>query len=617
MPSQIKQLAPWFKYCTDSFFTALDPPRALNPVSDLGPSDPKTPASVPVPSPTRTLLAEHSDHGASPSPTPAISAIVDQPKATSNPAVDPTTESSNADPLSNDRGSQLFPPSLRPTLTTASEDANHGDDTNQGSNANQNNDFNQSNDPNQSSDSKQNNDTNQGSNPNQNNDPKENNDPNQGSDPSNGEDPSEGGNHNQVSDPGQGSTVTGDSGLGEKSSQPSLPLQTGSADQGPAGSDQIVDSGNTVPANGGLGHDPTGASPPKSSSPESGSKAAAPLLVVPNPLTTPTEGSTLTEGQVASINNQQVQQLSQGISIAGTTLTPGAPPITVASTLISFGSAALVVGTSTVPFASETPRKIVTTIAGQVLTVAPTAITFAGTTLSPGVAGAGVDGTIVSLDSAGQFIVGSQKIPLLSSSLSRTITTTIAGQPITAAPNAVAIAGSTLTAGASGTTLSGTPVSLNAAGQLVVGSKTVPLDSDSESSRTITTTIGDRQVITAAPTGVAFAGTTLRPGASGVTINDTLVSLNTAGQLVLGSTTVTLQSKDTGLGGLIIGGFGPGGPVVDPTSSVQRNVSSGFGNGTGAGGPVFEGKAGGLRWCLWWEKVVLPMLATVIMMCIY
>ena len=61
------------------------------------------------------------------------------------------------------------------------------------------------------------------------------------------------------------------------------------------------------------------------------------------------------QGQVQTINNQVVQPLPYGISIAGTTLTPEATPITVSGTPIYFGTSALVIGTSTVPLILEIP----------------------------------------------------------------------------------------------------------------------------------------------------------------------------------------------------------------------------------------------------------------------
>ena len=81
-------------------------------------------------------------------------------------------------------------------------------------------------------------------------------------------------------------------------------------------------------------------------------------------------------------------------------------------------------------------------------------------------------------------------------------------------------------------------ISLNAAGRLVVDAKTISFTSNitrleepgdqpaSGISDALTTTIAG-QAVTAAPTAVAFAGTTLNPGAPGKMIAGTLISLNT------------------------------------------------------------------------------------------
>lgn len=327
------------------------------------------------------------------------------------------------------------------------------------------------------------------------------------------------------------------------------------------------------------------------------------------------------EGQTKTLNDQVIQSLSHGISITSTTLTPGAPPITVSDTPIHFDSSALVVGTSTVPLAPEVPTQIITTIAGQGITAALNAIAIAGITLRPEAPGMTLDGTLLSLDTASQLIIGSQTIPLESAS-PNSITTTIGGQIITASPDKIAIEGTALTPGASVVTINGTLISLDPAGQLIVGSKTITLQSNfigldepitngfdvgaaSEVADPITTTV-DGQVITAGPTALAMAGTTLTLGASGFTINGTIVSLNPAAQLVIGSKTLPLKSQNAGssgetagLRGLILGGFGASGPFspfsTNASASTRGNPSTAAGKSKGTGVQVFRGNAANLE----------------------
>ena len=133
---------------------------------------------------------------------------------------------------------------------------------------------------------------------------------------------------------------------------------------------------------------------------------------------------------------------------------------------------------------------------------------------------------------------GTSTVPL-TPGVSKSITTTIAGKAIIAAPNAATIAGTTIRPGAPGMTLVGNVISVNTASQLIIGSTTIALGSASKSP--ITTIIGD-QVTTAAPEGITIPGTALSPGASHVFVGGTLVSLNTAGQLIVGPETIALQS---------------------------------------------------------------------------
>ena len=187
-----------------------------------------------------------------------------------------------------------------------------------------------------------------------------------------------------------------------------------------------------------------------------------------------------TEGQTKTINNQVIQPLSHGISIAGTTLIPGSPPITVSDTPIHFAPSALIIGPSTVPFVPEKPAPdpnpdlLTTIIAGQLITAAPSALTIPGTTLNPVSPSVNLAETLISLDTAShQLIVGTKTIPFDSASEENPIITTVNGQAITAYPDRIAIAGTVLTPGAAGVVVGGTLVSLNEAGQVVVGSKTV------------------------------------------------------------------------------------------------------------------------------------------------
>ena len=600
MPSQLKKKVPWFSYCEGALFTAFDPPSALKAatalVPPLPPSDPISHTWAPAPSPTIDPGTGHTVGAGTSSPEPAKIPTVDQPVATNTAApIPPKQEDPNSeaqpDNTANQESSQSQPNKVDP-----------------------NSDTKEGNDPQQSSDPRQGTSLEQGS--------------------------GSGGDSGQVADPkpnSDSSQVNSNQGSNPASVPQDDPKQTDDAN----------------PFSGFIGG----------------------------------------QGQGQTINNQVVQPLSYGISIAGSTLTPGAPPITVSGTPIHLGTSALVVGTSTVPLMPEIPAQIITTIGSQAITAAPSAIAIAGYTLTPGAPDATIDGTVLFLNTAGHFVVGSKTVPF-GSKVPATMTTNIAGQVITAAPNAVAVAGTTMTPGGPAVTLDGTLLSLDTAGQLIVGSKTVPLESASPNSMVttiggqvitaapnriaigstaltpgapgvlvggtlvslntagqlivgsktiplpkastgfgapsevadpITTTI-DGQIITAGPTALVMAGTTMTPGAPGFTIDGTLVSLNTAAQLVIGSKTIPLDSENgvssgqtTGLGGLIMGGFGNGGPFGPfGTSSLlpgKGNVSSGGGNGTNSSVQVqpFKGNAAHLQGHFLWNSMAVAAIATCIL----
>lgn len=225
---------------------------------------------------------------------------------------------------------------------------------------------------------------------------------------------------------------------------------------------------------------------------------------------------------------------------------PGAPPVTVSGTPIQFGSSVLVIGSSTIPIVTPVPKQLATTIAGQAISAAPNIVSLAGLTLSPWAPGMTLDGTLLFLNMAGHLIAGSKSISLDFAS-PNSITSAIESHVIAAISKKISIADTGLTPGASGVGVGGKLISFDTAGQLVVGPETIVLHSGStgaggldikgppERAHSIATTI-DGQVLTAGPTALAMAGatTTLTPGAPGLTINGTLVSLNTAARLVVG-----------------------------------------------------------------------------------
>ena len=322
----------------------------------------------------------------------------------------------------------------------------------------------------------------------------------------------------------------------------------------------------------------------------------------------------LTPGQATEMNGQIIQPLMNGyVSVAGQTLIPGAAPITISGTPISLGPSSLIIGFSSI--AISLPRQTlipgqVTTINGQVIQPLANGLSIARQTLTPGASPITISGTPISLGPS-SLIIGSSSIAITLPSLSWIPgqVTTIDGQVIQPLTNGgISIDGTTLTPGALPITVSGTPISLGSAA-LVIGSSTVSLDSEVPE-QFVTTVAG--QAITADPTAVEVGSLTLTPGGPGTSLSGTLVSLDSDGELIVGTRTIPLETMAGGLGGLIMGGLGPGGPYA--TSLAGPGNISGSGNGTtiGNGVQAFEGSGKTSKCSSLWKLTTGVLFTTLV-----
>lgn len=107
-----------------------------------------------------------------------------------------------------------------------------------------------------------------------------------------------------------------------------------------------------------------------------------------------------------------VTLLSNGVAVAGATLTRNAAAITVAGTRVSLGDNSLVVGSSTVSLPSPPPTSSII-IAGRPYAVSRIAdgVTVAGTTLRIGQPAITVSGTAIALESSGLVVDQTSTIP--------------------------------------------------------------------------------------------------------------------------------------------------------------------------------------------------------------
>ena len=495
MPSQLKQDIPWFSFCED-VFTAYDPPRALRSAVALAPVI--TPASDPH---TQKLVAAPSQ---SVDPGARITAVskVSMPVSMTTPVA------------------QKVP--SQPTDV----------------------------DPESSSD------------------------------------------HKQGTNIGQSGDVTGDPGNKADPNVPSMPLQSPAA----VNSNQDPDQ-NSSP----LEHNapkPNGNDDPTGNDPEQKAAGASQTM---NPETTTLAGPSKDANSADKAPHQVPQRIlttiaghgitaaPSSVAIAGATINPGDPATILGGTRIALNTAgSLIVGSKTIPLASRLPGKLTTNIAGLAITAHPTGVTVAGSTMSPGDPATLIGGTKVALNTAGSLILGAMTIPL-ASGLSEPLTTTIANQPLTANPTALIVAGTTMNPGDPTITVEGTPIALDAAGNLVIASKTIPFETGTKKVEPLVTTIAG-QVITAAAGGIALAGTTLKKGDAGYSINGTVISLDSAGRFVVGFQTQSFENESVGSGTGFLAGTTT--PLV-----VQGDDHS---NGTGSaatttGVQKFTGEAGGWK----------------------
>ena len=116
--------------------------------------------------------------------------------------------------------------------------------------------------------------------------------------------------------------------------------------------------------------------------------------------------------RITTIDNVAVKLLPSGVAVAGTTLTPGAPPVTVSGSPVLLGSAILAVGSSSVPVSFGSPQALITAIGGQTITAASTAMHIGNVTLLPKGQETTVAGTVISLSTNGNFVFSSQTVAL-------------------------------------------------------------------------------------------------------------------------------------------------------------------------------------------------------------
>lgn len=122
------------------------------------------------------------------------------------------------------------------------------------------------------------------------------------------------------------------------------------------------------------------------------------------------------DSQAMTKNGEMVQLHPDEMPVAGSNLTPGVPPVPISRTAASVRPFSLTSGARSISPASQSPGILVTTIGGRLVTTRPMAVDVVSSTLTPGAPGMIVDGTLLSLNTASELIVGSRTISLGSKS---------------------------------------------------------------------------------------------------------------------------------------------------------------------------------------------------------
>ena len=414
MPSQLKQSIPWFSFCQD-VFTAYDPPTALAPATAFGPGP--TPAEGAKTRPLTPAPSVTLDPGA----RKTVVGEGSVPSLTSSPAVERLKQTIDPVPLS-----QMGDLSYGPSSAKKGSDGNHANDPIQSSSTSE--------DPSQASNVKS--------------------------------------SHAQQ-DSGQGyndnSQFKQSSGASEG---PSLPLDPSVPGPAPKSTAAVNNNGDS--------NQNAGSSLPGNVEQKDNTNAVGGY---------PSQGTTADspDNSVKPITHSDILDFSKDdreppdpLTVPPTPLNPvKKPPITSINNGFDHPQSSdnnPVIGTRTNPVTAESRRSIITNIGGQAITAVLTAIIVPDKVLKPGDPNATLHGTAIALDKTGQLIIGSKTIPIPTGTNSAPFSTTINGQAITATAAAVTIAGTTLGPG-SVASVDGTLLSLDTAGHFLVGSKTLTFES--------------------------------------------------------------------------------------------------------------------------------------------
>ena len=238
---------------------------------------------------------------------------------------------------------------------------------------------------------------------------------------------------------------------------------------------------------------------------------------------------------IFTVAGQAVTPNPSGVAIAGSSLSPGGPGIEISNTPISLDpSGNLYVSGKQVP---NQPAPSIFTVGDRTFTASPAGFTVDGSAIVPGGRPVTVFNTPISLSPSRVLVIGSSSMSLFSQSI-----LTIGSKAYTASPAGFSIDGKIISPGGPEQTIDGTAVSLGQSGILRIGSKTLSISNplSTESSNNIYTIGG--QVFTANSASFLIGGSPISAGGPAVTIDGTIVSLEASGILDVGTSRIHLST---------------------------------------------------------------------------
>jgi len=447
MPQKLRDIDSWYRNCTDLAFTGFDPPRTLVPatamISATTTDDPNVDVLTAAPSPTRDPPARETS--TSNAPIPNITPTKGQPSLPPKSTTDPISGSKQAVNAGDDPGK---------------ESAAHGDQLHHDFDSDPHYTFHG--DPKESSSSPETHNVaaaeTQSSGLESGIDDSR--DPGQSDNTS---PPSSSGNIGSKGDdidPGQGSGNEKDpkqsgSSPGKQGADPQLP---GDPDKTDNQINDIDIPGQSIGSN-------AGPEDPSVRNPELHSNIGDPLALT---------ADNILEHAI-TIDGEDVQLLTNGISVASTMLTPGQTALVLSSLVIDGSSAPQVLQPLSQPLENGITRAAQPSIInGHTIQLPSKDPNTPDTSPNSGALALTISSIPISLAS-NALIIGTRTIPLTNQPSPQTIFT-VADQAVTAAPAGIEIGGSTITPNAPAVIVDGAVDSLMSDGDLVVGSKTVPLN---------------------------------------------------------------------------------------------------------------------------------------------